>query len=129
MGDLEVDVGGTESVLAEGSQKLSRGIGLGDLVGRRHDRTDFETPLGVRPQPPAKIVGWCGIHGSVEFSWGAAVSEPLKYVRHGFGAARPYVHGHLALWDMVKDALAAVEIERHDSGRRLILSKHRSETR
>jgi hypothetical protein len=37
----------------------------------------------------------------------------LNYVRHGFGAARPYVHGHLALWDLVKDAFGAVELERH----------------
>lgn len=37
-----------------------------------------------------------------------------KYVRHGFGAVRPYVHGHLDLWELVQDAFGAVEIERHE---------------
>ena len=44
------------------------------------------------------------------------MTEDLKYVRHGFGAVRPYVHGYLELWDLVKDAFAAVEIERHEFG-------------
>ena len=38
-----------------------------------------------------------------------------KYVRHGFAAVRPYVHGHLDLWELVQDAFGAVEIERHES--------------
>jgi PhnB protein len=42
--------------------------------------------------------------------------QRLKYVRHGFGAVRPYVHGHLSLWDLVKGAFGAVEIERHEFG-------------
>jgi PhnB protein len=37
-----------------------------------------------------------------------------KYVRQGFGAVRPYVHGPLELWDLVQDAFGAVEIERHE---------------
>lgn len=40
----------------------------------------------------------------------------LKHVRHGFGSARPYVHGHLELWDLVQDAFDAVEIERYEFG-------------
>jgi PhnB protein len=39
--------------------------------------------------------------------------ESLSHVRHGIGAVRPYVHGHLALWDLVRDAFGAVELERH----------------
>ena len=42
------------------------------------------------------------------------MTERYKYVRHGFGCARPYVHGHLELWELVKDAFGAVEIERHE---------------
>lgn len=44
------------------------------------------------------------------------MTENLKHVRHGFGSVRPYVHGHLGLWDLVKDALGAVELERHQVG-------------
>jgi PhnB protein len=44
------------------------------------------------------------------------MTDPLPYVRHGFGAARPYVHGHLGLWDLVSRAFGAVEIERHEFG-------------
>lgn len=44
------------------------------------------------------------------------MTERLAYVRHGFGSARPYVHGHLGLWDLVKHAFGAVEIERHEFG-------------
>ena len=40
----------------------------------------------------------------------------LKHVRHGFGSVRPYVHGHLDLWDLVKESFGAVEIERHEFG-------------
>jgi PhnB protein len=40
----------------------------------------------------------------------------LAHVRHGVGAVRPYVHGHLALWDLVRDAFGAVELERHEFG-------------
>lgn len=40
----------------------------------------------------------------------------LKYVRHGFGAIRPYVHGPLALWELVRDAFGATELERHEFG-------------
>ena len=36
--------------------------------------------------------------------------------RHGFGCVRPYVHGHLAMWDLVKDAFDAVELERQEFG-------------
>jgi len=40
----------------------------------------------------------------------------LTYVRHGVGSVRPYVYGRLELWDLVKDAFGAVEIERHQVG-------------
>jgi PhnB protein len=42
------------------------------------------------------------------------MTDRLQHVRHGFGSARPYVHGHLQLWDLVKYAFDAVEIERHE---------------
>jgi PhnB protein len=44
------------------------------------------------------------------------MSAHLAHVRHGFGAVRPYVHGHLSLWDLVREAFGAVEIERHAFG-------------
>src|SRR5687768_10484303 len=44
----------------------------------------------------------------------SVMTEPFKYARHGFGCARPYIHGHLALWDLVRHAFGAVEIERHE---------------
>ena len=44
------------------------------------------------------------------------MTHPLQHVRHGFGCVRPYVHGHLAMWDMVKDAFGAVELERQEFG-------------
>ena len=44
------------------------------------------------------------------------MAEHLKHVRHGFGSARPHVHGCSTLWDLVKDAFGAVEIERHEFG-------------
>lgn len=44
------------------------------------------------------------------------MATPLTHVRHGFGAVRPYVHGHPALWDLVRDAFGAIEIERHEVG-------------
>ena len=39
-----------------------------------------------------------------------------KYVRHGFGAARPYVYGPLGLEDLLKHAFGAVELERQEMG-------------
>jgi PhnB protein len=42
------------------------------------------------------------------------MTKSLSHVRHGAGSVRPYVHGHLGLWDMVKAAFDAVEIERHE---------------
>jgi PhnB protein len=44
------------------------------------------------------------------------MTEQLKHVRHGFSSVRPYVHGQLDLWDMVREAFDAVEIERHEFG-------------
>jgi PhnB protein len=44
------------------------------------------------------------------------MTDHLKHVRHGFGSARPYVHGHLDLWELVRDAFGAIEIERHEFG-------------
>ena len=40
----------------------------------------------------------------------------LRHVRHGFGSARPYIHGPLGLWELVCDAFNAVEVERHEFG-------------
>lgn len=42
--------------------------------------------------------------------------KELPHVRHGFAAVRPYVHGHLDLWDLVEGAFGAVAIERHTFG-------------
>jgi len=42
------------------------------------------------------------------------VTDSLSHVRHGVGAVRPYVHGHLSLWDLVRQAFGAVELERHE---------------
>jgi PhnB protein len=44
------------------------------------------------------------------------MSERIGHVRHGFGSARPHVHGHLDLWELVQDAFGAVEVERHEFG-------------
>jgi PhnB protein len=41
------------------------------------------------------------------------LTVPLPHVRHGFGAARPYVYGPLSILDFVKDVFGAVELERH----------------
>lgn len=38
----------------------------------------------------------------------------LTHVRQGFSAVRPYVHGHLELWDLVRESFDAKEIERHE---------------
>jgi len=40
----------------------------------------------------------------------------MKHVRHGFGSVRPCVHGYLDLWDLVRHAFGAIEIERHEMG-------------
>ncbi|MFN3325909.1 MAG: VOC family protein [Bryobacteraceae bacterium] len=37
-----------------------------------------------------------------------------NHVRHGFGAARPYLHGYLDLPDFAREVFGAVEIERHE---------------
>ena len=42
------------------------------------------------------------------------MTAALQYVRHGIGAVRPYVHGHLGLWELMRDAFGAVELERHE---------------
>jgi PhnB protein len=39
-----------------------------------------------------------------------------KHIRHGLGAARPYVHGHLSLSDFVRRAFEAHELERVATG-------------
>jgi len=44
------------------------------------------------------------------------MNAALEYVRHGIGSVRPYVHGHLHLWELVRDAFGAVELERHEFG-------------
>lgn len=46
------------------------------------------------------------------------MTGPLSHVRHGFGAARAYVHGHLDLWELVREAFGAVELERFEFGPR-----------
>jgi PhnB protein len=40
----------------------------------------------------------------------------INHVRHGFGSVRPYVHGNLDLWDFVRLAFGAVEVERDELG-------------
>lgn len=40
----------------------------------------------------------------------------MEHVRHGFGSARAYLHGPLDLWDLVRDAFGAVEVEHHEFG-------------
>jgi PhnB protein len=40
------------------------------------------------------------------------MSEPLKHVRHGLGAVRPYLYGGLDLPDFVRVAFGAKELER-----------------
>jgi PhnB protein len=39
-----------------------------------------------------------------------------KHVRHGFGAVRPYVYGHLRLEELLEHAFGAVELERQEMG-------------
>jgi PhnB protein len=36
-----------------------------------------------------------------------------RYIRHGFGAVRPYLYGGLDLPDFVQEVFGAVELERH----------------
>jgi PhnB protein len=36
-----------------------------------------------------------------------------RYIRHGFGAVRPYLNGGLDLPDFVQEVFGAVELERH----------------
>lgn len=38
------------------------------------------------------------------------------HIRHGLGAARPYLHGHLDLEDFVKQVFGAIEVERAEMG-------------
>jgi PhnB protein len=42
------------------------------------------------------------------------MTSKYAHVRHGMGSVRPYVHGTLELWDLVKNAFGAEEIERHE---------------
>jgi PhnB protein len=44
------------------------------------------------------------------------MTEHLQHARHGFGSVRPYVHGHLELWDLVHHAFGAVDLERYEFG-------------
>ena len=44
------------------------------------------------------------------------MAQRLRHVRHGISSARSYVHGHVALWDLVKYAFGAIELERHEFG-------------
>ena len=44
------------------------------------------------------------------------MTQSFRHVRHGIASVRPYVHGHLPLWDFVRDAFGDVEIERHEFG-------------
>ena len=44
------------------------------------------------------------------------MSPRNAHVRHGFGAVRPYVHGGMELFDLVRAAFGAEEIERHEFG-------------
>jgi len=40
------------------------------------------------------------------------MSREQKHIRHGIGAVRPYLYGHLDLPEMLKHAFGAVELER-----------------
>lgn len=40
------------------------------------------------------------------------MNNEKEYIRHGFGAMRPYLYGHLDLPEFVKLAFGAVELER-----------------
>ena len=44
------------------------------------------------------------------------MSTQRNHVRHGFGAARPYVYGRVDLPEFVKSIFDAVELERHEFG-------------
>jgi hypothetical protein len=41
------------------------------------------------------------------------VTGGAVHIRHGFGAARPYLYGNLDLADFVRDAFGGAGIERH----------------
>jgi PhnB protein len=43
------------------------------------------------------------------------MTEIRSHIRHGFGAVRAYVYGHLDLPDLLAHAFGAVEIERHET--------------
>lgn len=65
---------------------------------------------------PAAVCGAIGRFVEKPMQGEVAMIGDLKHVRHGFGAVRPYVYGRLELWDLVRDAFGAVEIERHQVG-------------
>lgn len=46
------------------------------------------------------------------------MTNEKRYVRHGFGAVRPYVYGHLGLEKLLEHAFGAVELERQQMGPR-----------
>ena len=45
------------------------------------------------------------------------MKDGQAHVRHGFGAVRPYVYGHLELVRFVKTVLGAQELERTENSR------------
>jgi len=45
------------------------------------------------------------------------VSSEQAHIRHGIGAVRPYLYGHLDLPEMLKQAFGAVELERVQLGK------------
>lgn len=56
------------------------------------------------------------------------MNTALEYVRHGIGSVRPYVHGHLQLWDLVRDPFVPWNSSGTSSDRRPFTSKHASTT-
>jgi PhnB protein len=40
------------------------------------------------------------------------MGDSLPHVRHGFGALRPYIYGHLDLLDLVTNAFGAEVVEK-----------------
>lgn len=44
------------------------------------------------------------------------MSVHLKYVRHGLGCVRPYLHGPTALPEFISAVFEAIELERHVFG-------------
>lgn len=77
-------------------------------------------PFGPDSWDPEKSpIGWLPNHDREHAAAFAALRAKgsLGYVRHGFGAARPYLYGHPDLLDLLKGAFGASELERAENAR------------